>query len=67
MVNRVQLAGFAALAALAAAAISCGSIDAPAGVSREMAASIPTDTVLLTFQREYTKFQNYAEDSDSGR
>jgi replicative DNA helicase len=24
----------------------------------------PTDTVLLTFQREYTKFQNYAEDEE---
>jgi replicative DNA helicase len=27
----------------------------------------PTDTIPLTFQREYTKFQNYAEDTDSGR
>jgi replicative DNA helicase len=24
----------------------------------------PTDTVLLTFQREYTRFQNYAEDEE---
>ena len=24
----------------------------------------PTDTVLLTFQREYTKFQNYADDEE---
>ena len=47
MVNGVQLASLAALAALAAAAISCRSINAPAGVSREMAASIPTDTVVL--------------------
>ena len=27
----------------------------------------PTDTVPLTFLREYTKFQNYADESDSGR
>jgi replicative DNA helicase len=27
----------------------------------------PTDTVFLTFQREFTKFQNYADESDSGR
>ena len=47
MVNRAQLVSFAALVALAAAAISCGSIDAPAGVSREMAASIPADTLIL--------------------
>ena len=47
MVNRAQLVSFAALVALAAAAISCGSINAPAGVNREMAASIPADTLIL--------------------
>jgi hypothetical protein len=47
MVNRAHFAGFAALVALAAAAISCRSIDAPAGVGRGMASSIPADTLLL--------------------
>jgi len=47
VVNCAQFARFAALVALAAAAISCRSINAPAGVSREMAASIPSDTLIL--------------------
>jgi hypothetical protein len=47
MVNRAHLVRFAALVALAAAAISCRSIDAPSGVGRDMAASIPADTLLL--------------------
>ena len=47
MENCAHLVRSAALVALAAAAISCGSIDAPAGVGRDMASSIPADTVLL--------------------
>jgi len=43
----VNYAHFAALVALAAAAISCRSTDAPAGVGRDMASSIPADTLLL--------------------
>ena len=46
MVNCAHLARSAALMALAAA-ISCRSIDAPAGVRRDMASSIPADTLLL--------------------
>ena len=46
MVNRAYLARSAALVALAAA-ISCRSINAPAGVDRDMAASIPADTLIL--------------------
>ncbi len=46
MVNRAHLARSAALVALAAA-ISCRSINAPAGVDRDMAASIPADTSIL--------------------
>jgi hypothetical protein len=46
MVNRAHLARSAALVALAAA-ISCRSINAPAGVDRDMAASIPADTLIL--------------------
>jgi hypothetical protein len=46
MVNRAHLACSAALIALAAA-ISCRSINAPAGVDRDMAASIPADTLIL--------------------
>jgi hypothetical protein len=47
MVNRAHFAGFAALVALAAAGISCRSIDAPAGVGRDMASSIPADTLVV--------------------
>ena len=47
MVNCAQFARFAALVALAGVAISCRSIHAPAGVSREMAALIPADTLIL--------------------
>ena len=47
MVNRVHLARRAAFVALAAAAISCRSIHAPAGVGRDMTSSIPADTLLL--------------------
>jgi hypothetical protein len=47
MVNCAYLARFAALVALAAAAISCRSINAPAGVGRDMAASVPADTLLV--------------------
>jgi hypothetical protein len=46
-VNCAQLARSAALVALAGAAISCRSIHAPAGVGRDMASSIPADTVLV--------------------
>jgi hypothetical protein len=46
-VNCAHLARYAALVALAAAAISCRSISRPAGVGRDMAASIPADTLLL--------------------
>ena len=46
MVNRAHLARSAALVALATA-ISCRSINAPAGVDRDMAASIPADTLIL--------------------
>src|ERR1019366_2595663 len=46
MVNRAYLARSAALVALAAA-ISCRPINAPAGVDRDMAASIPADTLIL--------------------
>ena len=46
MVHCVHLARSAALVALAAA-ISCRSINAPAGVGRDMASSIPADTLLL--------------------
>jgi hypothetical protein len=45
--NRAHLARFAALVALAAAAVSCRSTNAPAGVTRDMAAAIPADTWLL--------------------
>ena len=41
------LARFAALVALAAAAVACRSLNAPAGVSREMASAIPADTPLV--------------------
>ena len=47
MVNRAHLAGFAALVAVAGAAFSCRSIDAPAGVGQDMASCIPADTLLL--------------------
>ena len=47
MVNCTHFAGSAALVALAAAAVSCGSVNAPAGVGRDMAAYIPADTLLL--------------------
>jgi hypothetical protein len=47
MVNRAHFARSAALIALAAVAISCRSINAPAGVDRDMAASIPADTLIL--------------------
>ena len=47
MVNYAHFAGSAALAALAAAAISCGSVNAPAGVGRDMATFIPADSLLL--------------------
>ena len=47
MGNRAQPARLATLVALAAAAIACRSIHAPAGVSRDMAAYVPADTVLL--------------------
>src|SRR5271157_3180683 len=47
MVNCAPLARLAALVALAAAAISCRSVNAPAGVGRDMATSIPADTLLL--------------------
>jgi hypothetical protein len=46
MVNRAHLDRFAALVALAAA-ISCRSANAPAGVDRDMATLIPADTLLL--------------------
>jgi hypothetical protein len=47
MVNYAHLAGLAALVALAATGTSCRSIDAPAGVGRDMASSIPADASLL--------------------
>ena len=47
MLNYAHFAGSAALAALAAAAISCGSVNAPAGVGRDMATFIPADSLLL--------------------
>jgi hypothetical protein len=47
MVNCIHLARWAALVALAAAAISCRSINAPAGVGQDMASCIPADTLLL--------------------
>jgi hypothetical protein len=47
MVNCAHLARFAALVALAGAAISCRSVSAPAGVGRDMASSIPADTLML--------------------
>jgi hypothetical protein len=47
MVNCAHLARSAALVGLAAAAISCRSINAPAGVGRDMATSIPANTLLL--------------------
>ena len=47
MVNCAYLAGFAALVAVAGAAFSCRSIDAPAGVGQDMASCIPADTLLL--------------------
>ena len=47
MPNYAHFAGSAALAALAAAAISCGSVNAPAGVGRDMATFIPADSLLL--------------------
>jgi hypothetical protein len=47
MVNCTHFAGSAALVALAAAAVSCGSVSAPAGVGRDMATYIPADTLLL--------------------
>ena len=46
-VSRSMFSRFAALVALAAAAIACRSLNAPAGVSRDMASSIPADTLLL--------------------
>ena len=47
MVKCAHFARSAALVALAAAAISCRSINAPAGVGRDMASSIPADTLIL--------------------
>ena len=47
MVQCAQFARSAALVALAAAAISCRSINAPAGVGRDMATSISADTLLV--------------------
>ena len=47
MVKRAQLARLAALVALAAAAIACRSVNTPAGVGRDMASSIPADTLLV--------------------
>jgi hypothetical protein len=47
MVNCAHFARSAALVALAAAAIACRSINAPAGVGRDMATSIPPDTPIL--------------------
>jgi hypothetical protein len=47
MVNSAHLARSAAFVALAAAAISCRSTNAPAGVGRDMALSIPADTLIL--------------------
>ena len=47
MVNCAQLARLAALVALAAAAIACRSVNTPAGVGRDMATSIPADTLIL--------------------
>jgi hypothetical protein len=47
MVNCAHFTGSAALVALAAAAVSCGSVNAPAGVGRDMATYIPADTLLL--------------------
>ena len=41
------LAGFAVLVALAGSAIACRAINAPAGVGRDMASSIPADTLFL--------------------
>jgi hypothetical protein len=47
MVNCAHFARLASLVALAAAAISCRSVNAPAGVDRDMASSIPADTSIL--------------------
>lgn len=47
MVNRAHFARLAALVALVAAGLSCRSTHAPAGVDRDMASSIPADTLLL--------------------
>jgi hypothetical protein len=47
MVNCFYLTRRAALVALAAAAISCRSMNAPAGFGRDMASYIPADTLLL--------------------
>jgi hypothetical protein len=47
MVKCAHFARSAALVALAAAAISCRSINAPAGVGGDMASSIPADTLIL--------------------
>jgi hypothetical protein len=47
MVKCAHFARSAALVALAAAAISCRSINAPAGAGRDMASSIPADTLIL--------------------
>ena len=47
MVNCARYARSAALVALAAATISCRPINAPAGIGRDMAASIPADTLIL--------------------
>ncbi len=41
------LARLAALVALAAAAIACRPLNAPAGVGRDMASSIPADTLIV--------------------
>jgi hypothetical protein len=47
MVNCFYLTRRAALVALAAAAISCRSLNAPASLGRDMASYIPADTLLL--------------------
>ena len=47
MVNCAYSARFAALVALVAAAISCRFVNTPVGVVRDMASSIPADTLLL--------------------